>query len=150
VPFPIQVVSSNEEAVRDADIVVTATSAQEPVIKRSWIAAGAHINGIGTHSPNSREIDSETMAAARVFTDRRESLLNEAGDYVLAAEEGAITPESVVAEIGELVIGSKQGRRSADEITLFKSLGLAIEDVVSAEYLFRKAKAENAGTWVDF
>ena len=150
VSFPIQVVSSNEEAVRDADIVVTATSAQEPVIKRSWIAAGAHINGIGTHSPNSREIDSETMAAARVFTDRRESLLNEAGDYVLAAEEGAITPESVVAEIGELVIGSKQGRRSADEITLFKSLGLAIEDVVSAEYLFRKAKAENAGTWVDF
>ena len=150
VSFPIQVVSSNEEAVRDADIVVTATSAQEPVIKRSWIAAGAHINGIGTHSPNSREIDSETMAAARVFTDRRESLLNEAGDYVLAAEEGAITPESVVAEIGELVIGSKQGRRSADEITLFKSLGLAIEDVVSAEYLFRKAQAENAGTWVDF
>jgi ornithine cyclodeaminase len=150
VSFPIQVVSSNEEAVRDADIVVTATSAQEPVIKRSWIAAGAHINGIGTHSPNSREIDSETMAAARVFTDRRESLLNEAGDYVLAAEDGAITPESVVAEIGELVIGSKQGRRSADEITLFKSLGLAIEDVVSAEYLFRKAQAENAGTWVDF
>ena len=150
VKFPIEVVGSNEEAVRDADIVVTATSAQEPVINRAWVADGAHINGIGTHSPNSREIDSETMAAARIFTDRRESLLNEAGDYILAAQEGAITPESVVAEIGELVLGHKQGRRSADEITLFKSLGLAIEDVVSAEYLFRKATTEDIGTWVDF
>jgi ornithine cyclodeaminase len=90
------------------------------------------------------------MAASRIFTDRRESLLNEAGDYVLAAEEGAVTPESVVAEIGELVIGAKQGRTSPREITLFKSLGLAIEDVVSAEYVFRKAKSENVGTWVDF
>jgi ornithine cyclodeaminase len=90
------------------------------------------------------------MAAARIFTDRRESLLNEAGDYVLAAQEGAITPESVVAEIGELVIGTKQGRTSQSEITLFKSLGLAIEDVVCAEYLFRKATVENVGTWVDF
>jgi len=150
VPFTIEAVSSNEEAVRDADIVVLATSAQEPVIKRDWLADGAHVNGIGTHSPQSREIDSATMAAARIFTDRRESLLNEAGDYVLAAQEGAITPESVVAEIGELVIGTKPGRMSASEITLFKSLGLAIEDVVSAEYLFRKASAENVGTWVDF
>jgi ornithine cyclodeaminase/alanine dehydrogenase-like protein (mu-crystallin family) len=150
VPFPIQPVSSNEEAVRDADIVVTVTSSQQPVIKRSWIADGAHLNGIGTHSPQSREIDSETMAAARIFTDRRESLLNEAGDYVLAAMEGAVTPESVIAEIGELVIGTKPGRTSPSEITLFKSLGLAIEDVVCAEHLFRKAAAENVGTWVDF
>src|SRR5689334_2247689 len=150
VTFAIEAVSSNEEAVRDADIVVLATSAQEPVIKRKWLADGAHVNGIGTHSPHSREIDSATMAAARIFTDRRESLLNEAGDYVLAAQEGAVTPENVVAEIGELVIGTKQGRTSASEITLFKSLGLAIEDVVSAEYLFRKASAENVGTWVNF
>jgi ornithine cyclodeaminase len=150
VPFPIEAVSSNEQAVRNADVIVTATSSQEPVIKREWIADGAHINAIGTHSPKSREIDGATMAAARVFTDRRESLLNEAGDYVLAAQEGAITPESVVAEIGELVIGAKPGRTSPSEITLFKSLGLAIEDVVCAEYLFRKAKAENIGAWVDF
>lgn len=150
VSFPIEAVESNEGAVRDADLVVLATSAQEPVIKRDWVADGTHINAIGTHSPQSREIDTATMAAARVFTDRRESLLNEAGDYVLAAQEGAVTPESVVAEIGELVIGTKQGRTSPSDITLFKSLGLAIEDVVSAEYLFRKATAENVGTWVDF
>jgi ornithine cyclodeaminase/alanine dehydrogenase-like protein (mu-crystallin family) len=148
--FPIEPVGSNEDAVRGADMVVTATSAQEPVLKREWIADGAHINAIGTHSPQSREIDTETMAAARIFVDRRESALNEAGDYLLAAAEGAVTPESIVAEIGELVIESKKGRASPTEITLFKSLGLAIEDVVCAEYLYRKAQAENAGTWVEF
>ena len=150
VPFPIEAVSSNEAAVRDADIIVTATSAHEPVINREWIADGAHINAIGTHSPQSREIDTATMAAARIFVDRRESALNEAGDYLLAARDGAVTPESIVAEIGELVIETKPGRTSASEITVFKSLGLAIEDVVCAEYLYRKAKEENAGTWVDF
>jgi ornithine cyclodeaminase len=150
VSFPIEAVSSNEAAVRDADIVVTATSALEPVIRREWIADGAHINAIGTHSPQSREIDTATMAAARIFVDRRESALNEAGDYLLAAADGAVTPESIVAEIGELVIETKKGRTSSSEITLFKSLGLAIEDVVCAEYLYRKAAAEDAGTWVEF
>jgi len=150
VSFTIEPVASNEAAVRHADIVVTATSSVEPVLKRDWIAPGAHINAIGTHSPQSREIDSATMAAARIFCDRRESALNEAGDYLLAAQEGAVTPESIVAEIGEILIGAKRGRESYSELTLFKSLGLAIEDVVCAEYLFRKAKAENAGTWVDF
>ena len=150
VAFPIEAVSSNEAAVRDADIVVTATSAHEPVLKRTWLADGAHINAIGTHSPQSREIDTDTMAAARIFVDRFESALNEAGDYLLAAQEGAVTPESIVAEIGEVVIESKQGRISPQEITLFKSLGLAIEDVVCADYLFRKAQTEDTGTWVDF
>jgi ornithine cyclodeaminase len=150
VSFRIEVTKSNEEAVRDADLIVTATSAHEPVIERDWISPGAHINAIGTHSPQSREIDSATMAAARIFVDRRESALNEAGDYLLAAKDGAVTPESIVAEIGELVIESKTGRSSSSDITLFKSLGLAIEDVVCAEYLFRKAQTENAGSWVDF
>lgn len=150
VAFPIEAVGSNEAAVRDADIVVTATSAQEPVLKRTWLAEGAHINAIGTHSPQSREIDTDTMATARIFVDRRESALNEAGDYLLAAQEGAVTPESIIADLGEVIIRSKEGRTSSPEITLFKSLGLAIEDVVCADYLFRKAQTENAGTWVDF
>jgi ornithine cyclodeaminase len=150
VSFPIEVANSNEEAVRDADIIVTATSSHEPVINRAWISAGAHINAIGTHSPQSREIDSATMAAARLFVDRRESALNEAGDYLIAAKEGAVGPESIVAEVGEVVIENKKGRTLPTEITLFKSLGLAIEDVVCAEYLFRKAQAKNAGSWVDF
>jgi len=148
--FPIEAVETNEQAVRDADMIVTATSSLEPVISKDWISPGAHINAIGTHSPNSREIDGATMAAARIFTDRRESALNEAGDYLLAAKEGLVTPASILAEIGELLIGTKPGRTSRTEITLFKSLGLAIEDVVSADYLYQKAKSQNAGTWVDF
>src|SRR6185369_15819378 len=149
-PFPIKPVQTNEEAVRGADVIVTATSSLEPVINKDWIALGAHVNAIGTHSPNSREIDSTTMAAARIFTDRRESALNEAGDYLLAAKEGLVTPENILGEIGELLIGTKTGRTSATEITLFKSLGLAIEDVVSADYLYQKAQSQNAGAWVDF
>jgi len=148
--FSIEAVQTNEEAVRGADLIVTATSSLEPVINKEWISPGAHVNAIGTHSPNSREIDSATMAAARIFTDRRESVLNEAGDYLLAAKEGVVTPESILGEIGELLIGTKTGRTSATEITLFKSLGLAIEDVVSADYLYQKAKAQQAGTWIGF
>jgi len=148
--FPIEPVRTNEEAVREADVIVTATSSLEPVIDKDWISTGAHVNAIGTHSPNSREIDSATMAAARIFVDRRESALNESGDYLLAAKEGLVSPESIVGEVGELLIGTKTGRTSSTEITLFKSLGLAIEDVVSADYLYHKAKAQQAGTWIDF
>jgi len=147
--FPIEAVKTNEEAVRGADLIVTATSSQEPVLYKDWISPGAHVNAIGTHSPNSREIDSATMAAARIFVDRRESALNEAGDYLLAAKEGLINADSIVAEVGELLIGTKEGRNSVDEITLFKSLGLAIEDVASAEYLYQKALSQNFGTWVN-
>ncbi|HEU4833033.1 MAG TPA: hypothetical protein VFS90_01410, partial [Pyrinomonadaceae bacterium] len=107
-------------------------------------------NAIGTHSPNSREIDSATMAAAQIFVDRRESALNESGDYLLAAKEGLVNRESIRGEIGEILIGTKPGRTSSTEITLFKSLGLAIEDVVSADYLYRKGLSQNFGTWVDF
>jgi len=146
--FPIEPVKTNEEAVRGADLIVTATSSQEPVINKDWISPGAHVNAIGTHSPNSREIDSATMAASRIFVDRRESALNEAGDYLLAAKEGLIDADSILAEIGELLIGTKHGRNSVNEITLFKSLGLAIEDVACAEYLYQKALSQDFGTWV--
>lgn len=145
--FPIEAVESNEEAVRGADLIVTATSSQEPVINKDWISPGAHVNAIGTHSPNSREIDSATMAAARIFVDRRESALNESGDYLLAAKEGLINADSIVGEIGELLLGTKPGRNSVNEITLFKSLGLAIEDVACAEYLYQRALSEGRGSW---
>ena len=148
--FPIEPVRTNEDAVRGADLIVAATSSLEPVINKDWISPGAHINAIGTHSPTSREIDGATMAAGRIFVDRRESALNESGDYLLAAKEGLVTPDSIIAEIGELLTGAKTGRNSSDEITVFKSLGLAIEDVVAADYVYRKAQGQNAGTWVDF
>ena len=90
------------------------------------------------------------MSASSLFVDRRESTINESGDYLLALGEGAIAPDHIRAEIGELLIGTAQGRTSADEITLFKSLGLAVEDLASAEYLYRKAERMQAGHWVEY
>jgi ornithine cyclodeaminase/alanine dehydrogenase-like protein (mu-crystallin family) len=148
--FELVAVDTAMEALNGADIIVTVTNSHEPVIDREWISPGAHINAIGTHSVAAREIDGATMAAARLFVDRRESAINEAGDFVLAQKEGLIGPDNIVAEIGELLIGTKRGRESAQEITLFKSLGLAVEDLACAEYLFRKARDVGAGTWVNF
>lgn len=148
--FPIEAVETPELAVRDANLIVTATTAREPVIHHKWIAPGAHINAIGTYSPSAREIDTATMAAAHLFVDRRESALNEAGDYLIAAKEGVIGPEHIRAELGEVLIGEEPGRTSPDEITVFKSLGLAIEDLAAAEHIYRKAQQQGAGTWVEF
>src|SRR4029453_3545182 len=148
--FPIEPVETVKEALDGADIIVTATNSHQPVIDRRWISPGTHINAVGTHSAASREIDGATMAAARVFVDRRESAINEAGDYVLALREGLITEENIVGEIGEVLTGTKPGRQTLDEITLFKSLGLAVEDLACAQYLFGKAQDKGTGTWVPF
>jgi ornithine cyclodeaminase/alanine dehydrogenase-like protein (mu-crystallin family) len=148
--FPLEPVETGEAAMRGADLIVTATTARDPVVQRGWISPGAHINAIGTFSPNAREIDTATMTAATLFCDARESVLNEAGDYLLAAKEGAIGPDHVRAELGEVLIKTHPGRTSRSEITLFKSLGLAIEDLAAAAYVYRKAETETAGTWVEF
>src|SRR5438128_2126604 len=141
-----RITNSAEEAVRGADIIVTATSSKEPVVKRDWIKPGAHINAVGSSVKTSREIDTETMKAASLFIDRRESTLNESGDYLMAD----VGPNHIPAEIGEILIGKAKGRTSKDEITLFKSLGLAIEDLASAQFLFSEAQRRGRGAWVDF
>ena len=148
--FPIEAVESVEAAVRDADIIVTVTTASKPILKREWISAGTHLNVVGSSIPRTREIDSETVAASSFFVDRRESTINEGGDYRVALSEGAIGPDHIKAEIGELLIGAKPGRTTTDEITVFKSLGLSVEDLASADYLYRKAKQDSLGTWVEF
>ena len=148
--FPVEPVETAQEAVAGADLIVTVTSAREPVIKREWIANGAHLNAVGSCFPSTREVDSQLMAASSLFVDRRESTISEAGDYLIALSEGAIGPDSIRAEIGEVLIGTKQGRRAADEITLFKSLGIAIEDLASAQYLYRKAKETQEGVWIEY
>jgi ornithine cyclodeaminase len=148
--FPIEPVGTIEEALQDADLIVTATSAVEPIVQREWISPGAHLNAVGACTPKTREIDSRTMAASTLFVDRRESTLSEAGDYLLALNDGAIAPDHIRAEIGEVLVGEKPGRTSPEEITLFKSLGIGIEDLAAAEYLYRKASTLNAGTWIEF
>jgi len=148
--FPIEPVESVEAAVRGADLIVTATTAFEPILRCEWLSPGAHLNVVGSSIPTTREVDTATMAAASLFVDRRESTLNEAGDYLFAMREGAISPEHIRAEIGEVLIGAKPGRITSEEITLFKSLGLAVEDLAAAEYVYRQAQTKQVGTWVEF
>jgi ornithine cyclodeaminase len=142
--------SSAEEAVREADVVVTATNATEPVLERSWLKPGAHVNAVGGRPPQMTELDPETLAAATLIVDRRESAENEAGDYRRALEEGAIGRDHIRAELGEVVIGAAPGRTSDDELTIFRSLGLAVEDLAAAEYVLERARATGTGTTVDF
>ena len=148
--FPIEPVETAAAALEDADLIVTATSAVEPIVKRDWVAAGAHLNVVGASTPNAREVDSATMAAASLFVDRRESTINEAGDYLFPAREGLIGPDHIRAELGEILTGEKSGRTSPEEITLFKSLGIAIEDLFAAQYLYGKAREGQLGSWVEF
>ena len=141
----VEEVPTVEEAVSNADVVVTATSSKEPVLRREWLKPGTHVNAVGAIAP-ARELDTATVRDAAFFVDLRESALNESGEYIVAAEEGAVGPDHIRAEIGELVIGAADGRRTADELTVFKSLGLAVEDLVAAEYVLARAEAEDAGT----
>lgn len=145
-----EVAKSAEAAVQDADVIVTVTNSPEPVLRREWIAEGTHINAVGASIPTSRELDTATVAAATLFVDRRESTENESGDYLIPLREEAISPEHIRAELGEVLIGAHPGRTLADEITIFKALGLAIEDLAAAEHVARRAREEGAGVEVPF
>jgi ornithine cyclodeaminase/alanine dehydrogenase-like protein (mu-crystallin family) len=134
---------SAEEAVRDADVICTTTNAAEPVLRREWLKPGVHINAVGSSIPTTRELDTATMRDAALFVDRRESTINESGDFRLAE----LPPEHIRGELGELLLGAP-GRTSDDEITVFKSLGLAVEDLAAAEHVLRRAEAENVGSIV--
>jgi ornithine cyclodeaminase len=147
---PIEAVASVEEAVRGADLVVTATSSPVPVVQREWVTPGAHLNVIGASLRDKREVDGATVAAATLFVDRRESAQNEAGDYLLALKEGAIGEGHIRAEVGEVLLGQKPGRTRREEITLFKSLGLAVEDLAAAARVFERARSAGRGQLVDF
>ncbi|HEU0305307.1 MAG TPA: hypothetical protein VFR32_12075, partial [Gaiellaceae bacterium] len=139
-----------EDAVRMADVVVTATSSTEPVLRREWLKDGAHVNAVGACFPHTRELDSATVAASTFFVDRRESAEAEAGDYLLALEDGAIAEGHIAAELGEVLVGAHPGRMSAEEITVFESLGLAVEDLFAAEYVVARAREAGRGQTVIF
>lgn len=128
-----------EEAVMGADVICTVTASSVPVLEGKYISKGAHINAVGACTPGSRELDSETVRKARVFVDSQESALHEAGDILIPIQEGVIGPGHIAGELGEALLGRIQGRTSENEITLFKSLGLAAQDLASAFYLYRKS-----------
>ena len=135
-----------EAVVRGADVVCTCTAASEPILRREWLAPGTHVNAVGSSVRTARELDTETMAAASLFVDRRESTLNESGDLLLAG----LGEEHIRAELGEVLTGSHPGRTEAEELTVFKSLGLAVEDLAAAELIVAKAREEGLGTEVEF
>jgi ornithine cyclodeaminase/alanine dehydrogenase-like protein (mu-crystallin family) len=146
----IAVASAAERAVRGADVVVTATSSREPVLRREWLSQGAHVNAVGASQPGIRELDVETVAAAALFCDSRESVRNEAGDFRLAVERGAITGEDHIrAELGEVLAGTRAGRTADTELTLFRSLGIAVEDLAAARAAVDSARRLGLGTEVE-
>jgi ornithine cyclodeaminase/alanine dehydrogenase-like protein (mu-crystallin family) len=138
-----------EEALDGAAIVCTTTAAREPIVRREWLGPGVHVNAVGASVPSARELDAATVGAASLFVDRRESALNEAGDYLLAVEEASIGPQHIQAELGEVLAGAHPGRRSDDELTVFKSLGLAVEDLAAAELCVRRARERGVGVEVE-
>lgn len=130
----IRAAASAEEAVWGADVVVTATTSRTPVLSGAWLSPGAHINAVGAPRPDWRELDDEVLERARVYVDSREAAMKESGDVIAAGR--------IFAEVGEVVSGAKPGRHSDEGVTLFKSLGLAVEDVATAELVHRKALEE--------
>ncbi len=147
--IPIDIVESAEAAVRGADLIVLATTAAAPIVKWEWLKPGCHINAVGSHSPAARELDSDTVAHARVVVDSREANFAECGDVLIPLQEARITREQVADEIGEVAAGSKRGRTSPTQVTLFKSVGIAVEDVAAANLIYRKALAKGVGTTVE-
>ena len=149
--FGIDVIVSGsvEDAVRDADVVCTITSSREPVLEGRWLRPGVHVNAVGASLRTARELDTVAVVRSRLFGDRRESVLAESGDVLIPIAEGAIGDAHLLGDIGEIIAGRIKGRTSRDEITLFKSLGLAVEDVAALRFIHTRALATGRGVQVD-
>ena len=143
---PVEVASGGQELVQSVDILSLATTATTPIIDGSWVQPGLHINGIGSHAVGVREIDTMTVVSSKLVCDHVDACLAEAGDIQIPIEEGALSPDDIYGEIGELITGAKPGRESDDEVTLFKSVGLSIQDISAAHYVYQRALEEGVGT----
>jgi ornithine cyclodeaminase/alanine dehydrogenase-like protein (mu-crystallin family) len=133
------------EILRDADIICTATTSAQPVFSDAYVSEGTHINGIGSFQPQTRELPSETVQRARVFVDQKTACLKEAGDLLIPIHEGLIREDHLLGEIGELAAGKVPGRQSVKDLTLFKSVGNAVQDLYAANLVYQKAKNGNIG-----
>jgi ornithine cyclodeaminase len=137
---------SARDAVEQADLVVLATSSPTPVIEDNWIMAGTHVISVGACRPDQREMAPELTARGRLFVDSRAAAVIESGDVVIGMREGRFNQDHIAGELGELVLERVKGRTSTDQVTIFKSLGMAVEDVVTADLVFRRAIETGAGT----
>jgi ornithine cyclodeaminase/alanine dehydrogenase-like protein (mu-crystallin family) len=146
--IPVEVMATARAAVEGADLICTTTAAREPVLEGAWIAPGAHINAVGACFAAFRELDTPAVARSRLVVDRKESTVNESGDYLFAKKDGAIGEDHILGELGDLLLGRFTGRRSADDVTLFKSLGIAVEDLAAAHFVYTQAVARGGGVSV--
>ncbi|MFQ5742577.1 MAG: ornithine cyclodeaminase family protein [Acidobacteriota bacterium] len=146
----VEAATSARQAIEGADIICTTTSSKEPVLEGEWLSVGAHINAVGSSIRSTRELDTDAVVRSRLFVDRRKFTVNEAGDFLFPKQEGAIDDAHIRGEIGEILLGRCRGRESNDEITLFKSLGLAVEDLAAAHHVYQKAVETGLGTRIDF
>jgi ornithine cyclodeaminase len=146
----LTIAATAQEAVEGADVVVTVTSSRQPVLKHGWLAVGAHVNAVGASSPSARELEVRTIGAAALFCDSRESLRNEAAEFILALEQKAIAGEKHIrAELGEVLAGTHPGRADASELTVFRSLGIGVEDLAAAQLAVVTATRLGLGTEVE-
>jgi alanine dehydrogenase len=147
-PVEIEIVDSPEAATREADILCTLTPSPTPIVMGRWFAPGLHINAVGTHWPDKREIDTEAVRRSRVVVDSRDAHELECADLMMPVGEGAITTDHFSDELGEVINGTKPGRSSTDEITMYQSVGVAIQDISTSRMLVEKARARGVGTEV--
>lgn len=145
----VDVTTDSEQAVRESDVICLSTTSRVPIIKAAWVRPGTHINAIGANVANRREVEVELLRSSRIVVEYREQALQEAGDLVVPIKAGEISPDIIAAELGEVLTGAKPGRTSEDEITLFKSIGVAIEDVAVAALAYEKAAGQGVGTVVE-
>jgi ornithine cyclodeaminase len=147
-PVAIEPVRDARSAVAGADLICTTTASREPILAGESIAPGAHVNAVGACFPTARELDTEAVRRSRLYVDRRESALNEAGDLLVPIREGSLSESHIVGELGEVFLKRVAGRTDPGEITLFKSLGIAIEDLAAAHHVLDKARARGVGASV--
>ncbi len=134
--YPIHLAPTAKAAVESADIVCTVTSATRPILEGQWLKPGAHLNVVGSCTPGNREVDTIAIQRSRLYTDRYESLFKEAGDFLIPLDEGSIADTFVKGELGEVLTGKRTGRENPEDITLFKSLGIAAEDLYAAHHIW--------------
>lgn len=145
----VEAMASPREAVTGANLICTVTASRTPVVESAWLSDGAHVNAVGSSIPSARELDTATIVRGRLVVDRLESALNEAGDFLIPRAEGAVSDGHILGELGDVLLGRLEGRTGPGDLTIFKSLGLAVEDLAAAEHVLRRAEARGVGLVTD-
>ena len=147
---PLQCFDSVTDSTCDADVICTTTASVEPILYGQHLTEGVHINAVGSSVYNTRELDGTTMQLCKLYVDKKQSTINESGDFLIAKEEGVIDDNHIIGSLGEVLTNQIDGRKNSTDITLFKSLGLAVEDIATAFFIYDKYKNNNDGNWVEF